>query len=203
MKINKLLWLTILFVAFLTGCATYHGGMNYNEEFCQWKVVADRERVMFSVAEASGNSYVELLPGQSHSFQTPRQDQLRLRVKYWLEIDQYSDEQAITIQRTGRWSGIQEIKLDDFLLNNMPRLEGYFINTYREPIDIVSYRGYSNVGHLEVGQASQALYLSPGPMTIHWKTSRGENHYTKVTIRDDRHKVEFNGKPVDWYVELR
>lgn len=194
-----------LLMVLLSGCATYHrAGDNVSEDpnFCEWEMIAIDQRVMFGVAELKGNSYIELLPGDHYFFQTPRQDELQLKVKYWEENGWSSDERLLIIKRTGQWSGVQKIILDDFLLNNAPRLTGFFVNIYDQPIEVLSYRGYTDVGRLNVGQHSQLLRLTPGKVTIKWRSLDGNHHETKVEILNNHHRVEFDGQMVDWYIQL-
>lgn len=193
------LWLICaLLTCLLAGCATFQGsnGREYDQDVARWRLVA-KQRMMVRAQESPGMSYKELQAGDSLVMETPRRDEIHFLVKIWEPHGWSAGEQTITVERGGRWSGIQRVLLDDYLINNAPRLSGYFINSFGETIINVTYRGHK-IARLGPGEYSRDI-LTPGKLYITWQTRpNGPIYDWATTILDNHKKVEFNDEMVDW-----
>lgn len=192
MKTTHLWPIWLMLVYLLTGCATFQGG-----DTCAWKLVAGKQRMMIRAQESKGMMYMQLQPGDSLVMTTPRRDEIHFLIKIWEPHGWSAGEQTIPIERCGLWSDTQRVPLDDHLINNAPRLSGYFINSFGKTIINVNYRGHT-INRLAPGEFRRDI-LAPGDVYITWQTQdNGVTYDWQTSILDNHKKVEFNNEMVDW-----
>jgi hypothetical protein len=201
--------LLVLTALLLSNCSStlrpaYHGDEDYNEEYCQWELVnTGTQPLMVRIKESPRMHYMELKPGDRHLVRTDRESRVTILAKTWEEYGWSSDPLIAPIQRTARWSGTQQVRIDDLLLRNVVLHRDVVINNTPWTIIVTDDQGNS-YGEIPPNHISWPQEVAPGPINFFWR-KKGSDHTVRIKglIDDDKNDVVVRDQLYDWKVSCR